>query len=107
MNALNGAEGSVTSHVDQPRLSHVTHHQETNEHQQSEYRAKVNAFVTSTMFRLLGDRQSLLVALAVHWIDHQVGLPSTPVTTEDAPASSPGAAALAQASAPEGSIPLG
>ncbi|MFZ9267214.1 MAG: hypothetical protein ACO28M_09825 [Vulcanococcus sp.] len=29
------------------------------------------------MFRLRGDRQSLLNALAIHWVDQQLGIPTT------------------------------
>jgi len=43
------------------------------------------------MLRLRGDRQSLLVALTVHWLDHQVGIPPSRVTTEVQPAVSPSA----------------
>ena len=36
------------------------------------------------MFRLRGDRQSLLAALASHWVDQQLGLPPREITTEEA-----------------------
>jgi len=43
------------------------------------------------MFRLRGDRQNLLAALASHWVDQQLGLPPREITTAAAPASSPAA----------------
>jgi hypothetical protein len=37
------------------------------------------------MFRLRGDRQSLLAALAIQWVDQQLGIPAREVTTALAP----------------------
>jgi len=43
-------------------------------------------FPHTRMFRLRGDRQSLLAALASHWVDHQLGIPPKKVTTAFTPA---------------------
>jgi hypothetical protein len=49
------------------------------------------------MLRLRGDRQSLLAALASHWVDQQLGIPTREITTEVARASSPGGSSSAKA----------
>lgn len=48
--------------------------------------AKVNGVANATMFRIHGDRQSLLAALACHWVDQQLGIPAREVSTSASPA---------------------
>lgn len=48
--------------------------------------ARLNPVAFTVILRLRGDRQSLLAALACHWVDQQLGIPAREDTTP-APAS--------------------
>ena len=72
----------MTRSGDQSRLSHSTPRLEAHEHRQSAEGAKVNAVANSTMHRLRGDRQSLLAALASHWVDQQIGVVASSTAAE-------------------------